>query len=101
MKHKIPSMGRKSAAFFILWMTAYLLIFSIFALNHAYAENELLDTHGCAVGEWVQHGHATFEGLASSAVIFSLVTKNESQAVSCFERITFAFDYSRGPPSQS
>lgn len=35
----------------------YLILFSAFALFHAYENNELIDPHGCQIGQWVlQHG---------------------------------------------
>ncbi len=40
-----------------LGLVFYLLIFSSFALFHAYANNELNDAHGCQIGLWVQHSH--------------------------------------------
>jgi len=43
-----------------LGLVLYLLLFSAFALFHAYANNELTDPLGCQIGEWVQHGQATF-----------------------------------------
>ena len=42
-----------------LGLVVYLSCFSAFALYHVYAENELTDTHGCQIGEWVQHAQAT------------------------------------------
>ncbi len=41
-----------------LGFVLYLLLFSTFALFHAYANNELSDAHGCQIGMWVQHGQA-------------------------------------------
>jgi hypothetical protein len=38
-----------------LGFVLYLSCFSAFAIYHVYAENELVDTHGCQIGEWVQH----------------------------------------------
>ena len=40
-------------------LAAYLLLFSSAALVHAYAQNELVDAHGCVIGAWVQHASAT------------------------------------------
>ncbi len=39
-----------------LGLVLYLLLFSAFALFHAYANNELTDPHGCQIGLWLQHG---------------------------------------------
>lgn len=47
-----------------LGFVLYLLLFSSFALYHAYANNELIDPHGCQIGEWVQHGQTAVIALA-------------------------------------
>jgi len=51
-----------------LGLTFYLLLFSSFALYHAYANNELIDSRGCQIGEWVQHGQTADIALAVSLV---------------------------------
>jgi len=57
----------------LLGLTLYLLLFSGFAVFHSYANDELFDTHGCQIGEWVLHGQAAFFGIDSvSAVVFIL-----------------------------
>ncbi len=40
-------------------LVLYLALFSGFALQHAYAQDELTDPHGCSIGAWVQHANAT------------------------------------------
>ncbi len=55
--------------FLVLGLTFYLLLFSAFALFHAYANNELADTHGCQIGLWVQHGQV----LTFAVFLFSTV----------------------------
>jgi hypothetical protein len=40
-------------------LAIYLAVFSSAALVHAYAQDELTDTHGCLIGAWVQHADAT------------------------------------------
>lgn len=43
----------------VIWgWVFYLTLFSSFALLHAYAEDELIDTHGCVIGAWVQQANA-------------------------------------------
>jgi hypothetical protein len=51
---------KKLVAHFTLGLVFYLLLFSSFALFHAYANNELSNPQGCHIGLWVQHGQATF-----------------------------------------
>ena len=43
----------------VLVLAVYLAVFSSAALVHAYAQDELTDTHGCLIGAWVQHADAT------------------------------------------
>ncbi len=63
----------KLLLFLVFSFTFYLLLFSAFALFHAYANNELTDTHGCQIGLWVQHGQVlTFAAfLLSTALAYS------------------------------
>ncbi len=56
-----------------LGLTLYLLLFSAFALYHAYANNELIDPHGCQIGEWVQHGQTAVIALALVASTLPVV----------------------------
>ena len=42
----------------------YILLFSAFALYHAYTHDELSDPQGCLIGLWVLHGQ--------QAVVFGL-----------------------------
>lgn len=54
-----------------LGIALYLFLFSSFALFHAYANDELTDPHGCQIGLWLQHGHATLLSLLllSAAIV--------------------------------
>lgn len=47
---------RNTAVFLLI---LHLLFFSAFALYHVYAANELEDSHGCVIGEWVHLGQQT------------------------------------------
>lgn len=51
-----------------LGLVLYLFLFSGFALYHAYSEDELIDSHGCAIGLWVQHGQGSLPFLAALAL---------------------------------
>jgi|GEM_PF-3598427 len=44
----------------------YFLFFSVFALFHIYAANELDGAHGCDIGQWIHLG-------LQAAIFFSLV----------------------------
>jgi hypothetical protein len=61
-----------------LGLAVYLLLFSAFALYHAYANSELIDSRGCQIGEWVMHGQA--DVAAASCLIAGLV----ASSVVCF-----------------
>jgi len=54
-----------------LWFVVYLLCFSAFALYHVYAQNELADSHGCQIGEWVQHAQITVFVIVLAAVVLA------------------------------
>ena len=66
----------------ILGFVLYLLIFSTFALFHAYANDELSDPQGCQIGLWVQHGQQTlladFVLVPYLPVLFQLVPDQQS-----------------------
>ena len=64
-------LGRSALAIALVW---YLLLFSSIALVHAYAQDELVDAHGCVIGAWVQHASATD---ASTPPLATLVCLNE------------------------
>lgn len=50
---------KRVASIAAVWgLVLYLALFSGFALLHAYAENELVDAHGCLIGAWVQQANA-------------------------------------------
>jgi hypothetical protein len=50
--------SRRARSLFTAVLVAYILLFSAFALFHAYSENELSDSHECAIGMSVSHGQA-------------------------------------------
>jgi len=59
--------NRKGFVALVLGAILYLSLFSAFALYHAYANDELIDSHGCQIGEWVQHGQTAIIALALAA----------------------------------
>jgi len=81
-----------------LGLTLYLLLFSAFALYHAYANNELIDPHGCQIGEWVQHGQTAVIALALAALTQPVVAFLSS-ASSKVSPVLLVFGLSaRAPP---
>jgi hypothetical protein len=69
----MPLRNRTALVRFTLGFALYLLLFSAFALQHAYANNELIDPHGCQIGLWVQHGQTAVLGLALLAASLTVV----------------------------
>jgi hypothetical protein len=56
-----------------VWCLAlYLALFSGVALQHAYAQDELADPHGCPIGAWVQHANATESSAPPLATLIGL-----------------------------
>jgi len=86
--------GRSVLAIALVW---YLLLFSSIALVHAYAQDELVDAHGCVIGAWVQHASATD---ASAPSLATLVCLNDflQSAHDTVPQATVLGHASRGPP---
>lgn len=76
MLQAILKKNRRSLFLFTAALVVYLLLFSGFALFHAYSEDELIDPHGCAIGLWVQHGQASLPFLAALALFLIHLTGN-------------------------
>ncbi|MFQ5950301.1 MAG: hypothetical protein ACE5J1_06415 [Nitrospiria bacterium] len=79
-------------------LVVYLLLFSSFALFHAYSENEIIDSHECAIGFWVQHGQATFTFLVTLAVFLSIIASNLIHQCSFICQSQASQIVPRGPP---
>ncbi len=89
--------GRIKGAALAFPLAAYLLLFSLAALVHAYSQGELVDAHGCVIGAWVQHANATD---ASAPSLGTFVCLNEFLP-STHETIPLTIvlgGTSRGPP---
>ena len=54
---------RSLRLFFIFILVPYLFLFSSFALYHIYVANELDQSHGCDIGEWIHLGHQAVAAL--------------------------------------
>ncbi|MFY9269897.1 MAG: hypothetical protein WAO55_09150 [Candidatus Manganitrophaceae bacterium] len=68
--------NRRTLFLFTAALVVYLLLFSGFALFHAYSENELVDPHGCAIGLWVQQSQASLPFLAALTLFLIHLTGN-------------------------
>ncbi len=89
--------GRLSllAAFF----SAYFLLSASFSVHHAYAQNELVDDHGCSVGHWLKHAPGdNAEAPAGVPVILAPEAGRVEESPSFPSAPAFA-DSTRGPPS--
>jgi hypothetical protein len=81
-----------------LGLTLYLLLFSAFALYHAYANNELIDSHGCQIGEWVQHAQITVFSVVLASAILAPVLYLAPAARRVHPAPRYASASLRGPP---
>ncbi len=79
-------------------LVLYLLLFSSFALFHAYSENEILDSHECAIGFWVQHSHVTLAFLVTLAVFLFTISTNPIHQHSIIFQFQTTQIVPRGPP---
>jgi len=83
----------------LLVFVLYLLLFSSFAVFHAYANDELTDAHGCQIGLWVQHGQtAVLSVVLVSAVLALLIYSNPSVQASYVKPFRFTASL-RAPPN--
>lgn len=85
---------------FGIFLIIYILFFSGFALYHAYSENELIDSHGCPIGIYVQHGDVAFAVLITSVIfwirLIRFCSKDYFPDLYSYLNIT-----TRGPPAFS
>ncbi len=81
-----------------LGLVLYLLLFSGFALFHAYSEDELVDPHGCAIGTWVQHSQASIPFLAALAVFLIHLAGNPLPRLFLPVEQIFLHRATRAPP---
>ena len=86
---------------FTLTFVLYLLLFSCFALFHAYTNNELSDPQGCQIGLWVQHGQQTLLAalvlVPCVLVLFQLAPNRQS----VFPFMALRVPSARAPPAFS
>ena len=84
-----------------LGLILYLLLFSSFALFHAYTNNEISNPQGCQIGLWVQQGQVALQAdlvlVPFLLVLFRLVPNRQSVF---FSMALSAFS-ARAPPSFS
>jgi len=81
-----------------LGFVLYLLCFSSFALYHVYAENELVDTHGCQIGEWVLHAQNTVIAVVLVSIILAPLLYFTPVAPRVRPAPRHAVVWLRGPP---
>ncbi|MFQ5580334.1 MAG: hypothetical protein ACE5FZ_06955 [Nitrospiria bacterium] len=79
-------------------LVIYLLLFSSFALFHAYSENEILDSHECAIGFWVQNSHVTLTFLVILAFFLLKISSNPIHQRSFILQLQTSQIVPRGPP---
>lgn len=79
-------------------LALYLLCFSAFALYHVYAENELTDSHGCQIGDWVQHAQITVFAVVLVIVVLAPRLYLSPAAPPFRPAPRYATAFLRGPP---
>jgi hypothetical protein len=90
-----PSRARTLA---ITLLLLYFLLFSIFALFHAYAANELDGAHGCNIGQWIHLGLQAavfFLLMAGAAPAFGIAG---SAPLPFVKTLLWSDHFKRGPP---
>jgi len=90
-------MKRPIAVTAVWGLVLYLALFSGFALVHAYAEDELTDTHGCLIGAWVQHTTAT-DASSPSLAPFVCLSEFLPSTQDIVAQAPVLGQSSRGPP---
>lgn len=98
MSVPLPQNKRFYTNFFTTLLLSYLLVFSCFALYHAYAENEIFDAHECAIGLWIQQGQATLTFFAGLALFLSIVSRKPIFHTPLLASAHFFQCIPRGPP---
>ena len=93
-----PKLRNRPLSIAVSLLLIYFLVFSVFALYHVYAANELDDPHGCPIGEWVHLGQqAAIFFLFFAACLLSV--NFDKKLVSFFAKNLFGDDHpKRGPP---
>jgi len=89
---------RRWRAVAITLLLLYLLLFSAFALFHAYAAGELDGSHGCTIGQWI---HLSLQAavLVHLVVGAALLSDLGGSAALPFVKIVLWNDpFKRGPP---
>jgi len=92
--------NRRARSLFTAVLIVYLLLFSAFSLFHAYSENELADTRGCAIGLSVSHGQALLPILAALALFLIPLTYCSIPRLFFPAELFFLQKAIRAPPQQ-
>jgi hypothetical protein len=82
----------------IALLLLYFLLFSVFALFHAYAANELDGSHGCNIGQWIHLGlqaAVLFLFVVGSAPTFDIA---RSVPLLVVKTLLWSDHLKRGPP---
>jgi len=83
----------------LLGFALFLLLFSSFAEYHAYANDELTDSHGCQIGLWVQHGQTAVLTVVLISTALTTLFYSNPITVKAFSRKPFHSTVSlRAPP---
>jgi len=89
---------RSLRLFFIFILISYLFLFSSFALYHIYVTNELDDSHGCSIGEWIHLGHQAAAALFITSSFLSSCIRPQHAVGFVIAPLFYNSHLKRGPP---
>ncbi|MEW6324744.1 MAG: hypothetical protein AB1515_05100 [Nitrospirota bacterium] len=97
----VPARTHERLPVLALGLASFLLIFSAFALFHAYAYDELADTHGCQIGQWVHQGHIVVAAAVILSMALRLLGADVHPPIALVSRLIFCRLSARAPPAFS
>ena len=101
MSMNLPMQRKKTKfiSFVIAGLVVFLLLFSVFALYHVYAANELDNPHGCSIGEWVHLGQQAAVFLILFFAVYLLsCCPDKKVAIFLIRTLLWKDHLKRGPP---
>ncbi len=81
-----------------LGLACFLLLFSAFALFHAYANDELIDPNGCQIGQWVHNGQVVVAAVLSLSMALLVLGADVHPPICLFSRLLGCRLLARAPP---
>ncbi len=92
---------QRTAAALALGLACFLLAFTAFALFHVYAYDELIDPHGCQIGQWVHNGQVIVAAVLSLAMALLVLGADVYPPIYLLGRLLDCRLLARAPPALS